>query len=125
MRARWTMVMAVTLAAACHSQTSTPDARAGAGMLTIAPNAIGVITSEPAGIQCGQCALLPPSACADLTTFTQCSAEFPTGATVTLSIDQRQPYPDVTCVSADDERISTCTFVVEFPVTVEVLSLTW
>jgi len=121
MYARW---MTLLIAAACHYQTASPDAPSGPGVLTVAPNAIGVIVSDPAGIKCGQCALLPPSTCADLTIFTQCTAEFPTGTTVTLSITERQSYPDATCVSDRDPAVTSCTFVVAFPITVEILSLT-
>ena len=111
-------------AAACQTRSQPPDAQSGPGVLTVAPNAIGVIVSDPPGITCGQCALLPPSACADLTVFRQCAAEYPTGTTVTLSITERQDYPDVACVSDQSPAVTACTFVVPYPITVEILSLT-
>ncbi len=124
MRVRWSILI---VAAACNFKSSTPDALpSGPATLTVAPNALGLVVSDPAGIECGACGLLPPTMCSDLTNYTQCSAMVKAGTTVTLSITERQDYPDVTCSSDTDTdpRVMSCTFVVEFPMTVEIFSLT-
>jgi hypothetical protein len=71
----------------------------------------GLVTSTPAGIDCGSCA---EAGCgSDTVAHTQCGAEFDIGTSLSLSLTEEQIYDGVFCSPA-------CGFVVQHSVTVTI-----
>jgi hypothetical protein len=97
-----------------HSSNGPPE-------LTLDWSGVGMVVSEPAGIQCGRCDLVPSTSCPEPPLDgTKCSATFDAGTTIQLSITQQLVYFAAGCSSAMDPGITSCTFELSKPLTVTI-----
>jgi hypothetical protein len=117
----WIAMLAFALAA-CHMDTPGAPKFSGPVTLTVEVDAVGLLTSDPAGIECGQCIPLgsaPP--CADTAVKTTCSADFDAGSGVTLILDARAIYFATHCTSPELPADHTsCSFEITQPMLVRV-----
>ena len=96
------------------------DAFTGPATLTISSHSLGVVTSTPPGIDCGQCAELA-SQCTDPPTvpLTLCSADFDAGTPITLALTEQSIYFAASC-SSQVPPVSSCSFVLTRPTAISV-----
>jgi hypothetical protein len=129
-------ILAGLALAACHMKTPSSGSGSGSGSsgmqasgpqtLTVDVRAIGLVTSDPAGIECGQCNLplgsTPP--CADTDVHTACSADFDAGTEIKLFLGGQRIYFATSCSSPEapgaNGIIPQCTFTIEEPMLVTV-----
>jgi hypothetical protein len=116
-------VVALLFAAGCsHSASGGEEDASGPPVLTIGSHPLGVVTSTPAGIQCGTCSgsaqvcpMQPPPV------YSDCSFQFPAGTSVKLALAQQDIYFATSCAYADGgAQIPDCTFTINGPAVVDV-----
>jgi hypothetical protein len=84
------------LHAACGDDTSHASDASSIATLTIDRRAVGMVVSNPPGIQCGSCAY---PMCPDPQTASDCSADFAPGTQITLMLTRQMTYFAVHCTS--------------------------
>lgn len=117
---RW---LVAVLAAGCGSSAAVHDAAPGTQLTVVVHAMVGMVVSEPPGIRCGVCQMPQTSGvpCPEgPPTDRTCSAEFPPGTTVSLSLVGEDTYTGFVCASQPEGTVKSCSFVFDGPVTVGV-----